>query len=201
MTRIRLLGRSGLACGFALLAVGLISASCSATPGLGKQQVVFSVSTGFSQGINATTADVVDIGVPPFGLYNLSSDNVRITAVKLVSPSGAVRVHSLTAYVGRIGNLAIGRGDFLKLCRATDPPHAVTAAVTQPHSSSAWQIVLAVTFVRPGRYRLYRAKIFYTAGRRNGWQYTNLNATIVVAAARTGTRPKFDGCLYSQARQ
>ena len=60
---------------------------------------------------------------------------------------------------------------------------------------ASWLVVIAVTVARPGRYYLGRAKISYTTGGQNGWQYQNLNTTLYVHAAPPGAKPWFDGCL------
>ena len=89
---------------------------------------------------------------------------------------------------------ALGRGDLLRYCRATDKPYPVSADVTPPHSDSPWNVILAITFAKPGRYHLVRAKVFYTTGAQSGWQYQTLDTTMTVSAASKGTRPVMDGC-------
>ncbi len=54
--------------------------------------------------------------------------------------------------------------------------------------------MLAITFAKPGRYHLVRAKVFYTTGTQSGWQYQTLDTTMTVSAASKGTRPALDGC-------
>jgi hypothetical protein len=66
--------------------------------------------------------------------------------------------------------------------------------VTRPHSESPWNVVLAVTFARPGTYHLVRDKIVYTTRGHTGWQYQELDTTITVTAASKGTEPELDGC-------
>jgi hypothetical protein len=192
MTMLRKIGQRTL--GPLLVGTLLLGADCSSVGGPAGQQVVFYVDTGFGQGISATTMDVVDLGVP--GLYNLSDQSVRLTAVTLVSAPKPVHIRSVTAYVlPPWGALGLGHGNLLRLCRKSDRPYPVTAAVTQPHSEPRWEVVIAFTITKPGRYYLGRAKISYTANGQQGWQYQNLFATITVQAARPGTKPRFDGCL------
>lgn len=155
---------------------------------------MFTVATGFSQGGPAATIDVVDLGLPT--LYNLSRHRVRLRAVSLVSVAPAVHIKSVTAYLYSQagGGVGIIHGDMLRYCRKQDIPYPLTDAVTPPHSYSNWFVVIALTFTKPGRYYVGRAKIYYTTNGQRGWQYQNLNTTIVIAAARKGTKPAFDGC-------
>jgi hypothetical protein len=66
--------------------------------------------------------------------------------------------------------------------------------VNPPHADSNWDVVLAMTFTKPGRYHLHWVKIYYTTNGRNGWQYEHLNLTVFVKATPPGTKPRFDGC-------
>jgi hypothetical protein len=180
-------GAAGLA--GALLAIVLSAAGCSAAmPGEG---IVFTDASGFSQGMSATTIDVVDLGVP--GLHNVAGRSVRLRGVSLVSVPSAVHVRSVTAY--RYG-IAIGTdlGDLLKHCRKQDRPYRLADVVTRPHSDSDWYLVIAMTFTKPGRYYLDRAKIYYTVDGQQGWQYENLGTTMDITAPPKGTKPAAAGC-------
>src|SRR5262249_44723589 len=84
-------------------------------------------------------------------------------------------------------------GNLLKDCPDLKQ-YAVTAAVTPPHAETQWNIVLAITFAKPGRYDLHRVKIFYSADGHRGWQYQNLNTTMIISSPRKGAKPQFDGC-------
>jgi len=186
MTRIGVAGLAG-----ALLVAVLFVASCSAPAKPGGAGVVFTVVSGVSQGMPATTIDVVDVGMP--GLHNLSGYSVRLRRVSLVSVARSVHLRSVTAYRPG-GAVGIGHGDLLKYCRNVNEPYPVNDAVTPPHSDSIWNVVVAITFAKPGRYYLGRAKIYYTVNGQRGWQYQNLNTTIDITAARKGAKPAFDGC-------
>lgn len=175
-----------------LLAAGLLAGGCSAAAPYGSEHAVFSVPTGFREGISATTVDVVDIGVPL--LYNMSGQRVRVLRVGLTQVPASVQLRSITAHPATNGTIGLGHGDLVKFCRKNFPPYPVTDAVTAPHANSNWYVLLAVSFTHPGRYYLGRVKIFYTAGGQRGWQYDNLFATITITAARPGTKPSFDGC-------
>jgi len=174
--------------GLGLTAV-LMVMGCSSGPG-GGEGVVFAVHTGFLQGSTNTTVDVVDIGVP-WDLYNVTAHSVRLRAVSLVSVPGAVHVLNVYAHQGM--GVGIIEGDLLKLCRQY-PPYPLTDVLVPPHSDSTWKVVLAITFIKPGRYQLGRVKIYYTTNGHQGWQYQNLNTIIYVKAARQGTKPEFSGC-------
>jgi hypothetical protein len=148
------------------------------------------IVTGFSQGGPATTIDTVDIGVP--GSRNVTGYRVKLTRVSLASVSPSVHLRSVTAYPPGPG-VGIVNGNLLKRCRQ-DKAYPVTADVTPPHSAAQWNIVIAVTFAKAGRYDLRQVKIYYLTNGHRGWQYQNLNTTMVVSAARNGAKPQFDGC-------
>lgn len=73
--------------------------------------------------------------------------------------------------------------------------HPLTADVTPPYATAQLNIVLAVTFARPGRYDLHRVKIGYITDGHHGWQYQNLNTTMEISAARKDAKPQFTGCV------
>lgn len=82
-----------------LLAAMLLPIGCSPGPSQMREQVVFSVATGFGQGMrHVTPVDVVDVGVP--ALHNLTGRSVRVRKVSLVSAPAAVRLLSVTAHPG-----------------------------------------------------------------------------------------------------
>jgi len=178
-----------------LLTAVLLAVGCSPKSGSGGEGVVLTVATGFSQGMPATTSDVVDLGLP--ALHNISGHSVGLRGVSLVSVPNAVHVRSVTAYLYTSRNgagLGIGHGDWQKYCRKRDMPQPVTDIVIPPHSDSKLFVVIAMTFARPGSYYLGRAKIYYTTNGQPGWQYQSLYTTIVITAARKDTKPAFDGC-------
>lgn len=150
---------------------------------------MFANPTEFSQGGLATTIDVLDVGLSH--LYNLTGQSVRLSGVQLVSVPSAVHLRSATAYTGSIP-VGIGRGDLLKYCRKADKPYPLTDFATPPHSASPWYVVMAITFSRPGRYYLGRVKVYYVTAGQHGWQYENLNATMVVTRPPSGAKPVFD---------
>jgi hypothetical protein len=173
----------------ALLAIVLSTAGCSAArPGEG---VVFRPVSLASEGLSATTIDVVDVGA--LALHNVTGRSVRLRGVSLVSVPRAVHVRSVTAYRYGIA-IGIARGDLLKYCLKQDRPYPVTDVVTRPHSDSEWYVVISMTFTKPGRYYLGRAKIYYTVDGQQRWQYEDPNITMDITTARKGTKPAFDGC-------
>ena len=169
-----------------LLATGSALAECG---GSGRVLADDGSDIGLS---HVTTVDVVDVGMS--GLHNDTSHRVRVLGISLVSVRRAVHLLSVTAYPAPFG-LAVGRGNLLKLCRKTDPPHPVSDFVAAPHADANWDLVLAFGFTKPGRYSLSRVKISYETNGQKGWQYEHLNTTVTVQAARPGTKPQFDGCL------
>ena len=181
MTRCRRVGLVGTP----LLTVALL-AGCSRSGSQPREQVVFSVVTGFSLTGSSSVVDMVDLALP--GLINVSDNAVRITGVRLVSLPSGVHLRSVTAYNS---DLAIGlaNGDLLRYCRSVYRPFPVSDAIMPAHFESRWNIVLAITFAKPGRYHLGRAKIFYSTNGHAGWQYQNLNTTLTITAASTGSKP------------
>lgn len=175
----------------ATLIIVVMSSGCAAARPESRHNV-FSVVKGFTQGISATTADVVDVGIQPFGLSNVTGHSVRLLGVSLVSASPSVRLRSITAY-GPGEGVGIVHGDLLKHC-PSNKPYPVSDDVTPPHSSSRWNIVLALVFAKPGRYYFRDVKIVYTTNGQRGWQYENLFTTIVITEAPAGTKSAFDGC-------
>jgi hypothetical protein len=175
---------------FAVLA-GILLAACSSAAGTG-EETVFTVATGFSQGGPASTIDTVNIGVPE--THNVTGRSVRIERVSLASEPPGVRLKSVTAYLPGPG-VGVMLGNLLKRsCSRTFKPYPVTADVTPPHADADWNLVVAITFARPGRYDLHHVKIFYVTNGHQGWQYQNLNTTMIISAARKGAKPRFDGC-------
>jgi hypothetical protein len=170
----------------------LLVAGCSGSAG-GGERVVFRVASGFSQGGPATTADVIDVGVG--ALRNVTGHSVRLRKISLVAEPEAVTAQ-MTAYrySQTVTGLGIEHGNLLAHCRRSLTPYPVTDVIAGPHSDSGWLVIIALRFAEPGRYRLDRVRIDYTTNGQPGWQYQNLNTTIVVSAARKGTRPRFDGC-------
>jgi hypothetical protein len=172
-----------------LIAVILL-AGCSPAPGTGGSKA-FATVTGFSQGGPASTIDTVDIGVP--GSNNITGHSVRWERVSLVSAPAAVHLRSVFAY-GPGPGVGVVFGNILKNC-PEDKPYPVNAAVTPPHAETQWNIVLVITFAKPGRYDLHRVKIFYVTDGHRGWQYQNLNTTMIISAPRVGEKPQPTWCV------
>jgi hypothetical protein len=170
-----------------LLAVVAL-AGCSSGSG---EHAVFAVFAPSSDGGPATTVDMVDVALPT--LTNVTGSAVTLRDISLVSVSRAAHLRSVTVY-GSEMKIALGRGDLLRYCRATDMPYPVAADVTPPHSDSPWNVMLAITFTKPGRYHLVRARLSYTTDGHSGWQDQNLDTTITVTTASKGARPAMDGC-------
>ena len=174
------------ACG---LLAGILSAGCS--PAGTGEGTVFAVVTGFSQGGPASTIDTVDIGVP--GSQNVTDRSVRFERVSLVGAPGAVHLRSVFGYPRGPG-VGVMFGNMLKNC-PDDKPYPLTAAVTPPHAETQWNIVLAITFAKPGRYDLHRVKIYYVTDGHRGWQYQNLDTTMLISAPRARAKRQPTECL------
>lgn len=171
------------------LIVGVLSVGCSTAGGNG-EATVLTVVSGFSQGGPSTTIDTVDIGVP--GGQNVTSYRVRWERVSLVSIPPAVHLDRVFAYPPGPG-IGIVDGNIFKNC-PDNKPDPITAAVAPPHAEMQWNVVIALTFTKPGRYDLRRVKIFYATDGHRGWQYQDLNTTLVISTPRKGAKPRFDGC-------
>jgi hypothetical protein len=175
---------AAMACG---LLAGILSAGCSPAAGTG-EATVFTVATGFSQGGPASTIDTVNIGVP--GGQNVTGHSVRFESVRLAGVPAAAHLSSVFAYRQSVGVIF---GNMHKEC-PEDRQYPLTAAVLPPHAETQWNIVLAITFAKAGRYDLHHVKIYYVTDGHHGWQYQNINTTMVISAARKGAKPAFDGC-------
>lgn len=155
---------------------------------------VFVVQQGVTQGGPASTADIVDIGLPM--LHNMTAHAVTLRWVRLAGHVRGMRVLNVTAYqYSEAGEgIAADLGDLRKHCRKEMTPYPVTRAVTRAHADSNWLIIIAITFSRPGRYTIRRAKIGYRTDGHLGWQYQNLDTTVNVHEANPGARPALSGC-------
>jgi len=169
-----------------LIAV-VLSAGCASGNG---EATVMPLPLG-GQGGPATTIDTVDIGVP-LG-KNVTGYSVRLECVSLVSEPSAVHLDSVFAYPPG-PSIGLVTGNLIKGC-PYDKTYPVTAAVVRPHAQMRWNVTIALTFAKPGRYDVRRVKISYVTNGHSGWQYQALNTTIAVSAARKGAKPQFTGCL------
>jgi hypothetical protein len=110
---------------------------------------VFAVQQGVTQGGPASTADIVDIGLPL--LHNMTAHAVTLRWVRLAGHFNGMRVLNVTAYQYSQGGegIAAGLGDLRKHCREEMTPYPVARAVTRAHADSNWLIIIAITFSRP----------------------------------------------------
>jgi hypothetical protein len=178
-------------CGAVLACVAVLGCSSgSEQPSTG---AIFTVPTKFSQGIRATTVDVVDMGVP-FGLYNRSAHTAQLRSVTIVGLPRSARLDSILAYVPAHGAVALAHGDYLKYCRKVDKFYPVTDVVAPAHSASKWNVIIAVTFTKPGLYKIAHIKLVYQSNGNLYWQYESLNTIITVKSASATSKPLFDGC-------
>lgn len=169
---------------------GVLSAGCSPTGGDG-EATVMTVVTGFSQGGPASTVDTVNIGVPDS--ENLTGHSVRVERISLVSLPPSVHLRSVYAYAPG-PDVGVMFGNLRTQCPAKKA-YPLTAVVIPPHAVQGWHAIVAISFTKPGRYDLHHVKIYYVTDGHQGWQYQDLNTTMVISAPRKGARPAFDGCL------
>ena len=102
MARARLAGFAGV------LVVGvLVDTGCSTAAKPGGEAVACTVG-GVTQGMSATTVNVVNVAMQT--LHNVSGCSVRLRGVSLVSVPSAVQVTSVTACLDGTNNIGMGPG-------------------------------------------------------------------------------------------
>jgi hypothetical protein len=81
----------------------------------------------------------------------------------------------------------------VKQCRREMRPYRLTSVVTPQHGL---QMVpgASLTFSKPGWNYLRRVRIDYTTGGQEGWQYQNLNQTMIITFHNKKLKA-FYGCL------
>ena len=165
----RMVSRIGTA---ALLAAGCTDTNAGHT--------VFPDSTGFTSTMRTQAEETTDIGFEPF--YNLTGDHIRLRGAAFVSPPPELRVLNVRAYDYRqTRETVMGQaGDLAKECPHLFKPKPISSYLTPPHGSSSWFVVIAFTISKPGRYNLRRVRIDYTAAGHPGWQYIDIDTTVVV---------------------
>jgi hypothetical protein len=62
----------------------------------------------------------------------------------------------------------------------TTPSQPIDSFILPAHSKSSWYVVIAFTISKPGRYNLRRLRVDYTTNGRRGWQYLEIDTTVVV---------------------
>lgn len=180
--------RTQLAC---VMICAIMLASCASVTSGDSETIVFEVAKGFTTTIPVQTREILDIGIYP--LRNLTGDSVRLVSESFAHAPRQVHTLSVYAYNYRhtkdvpLANV----GDMPKECPRQYVPHAIGSFVTPPHSDTPWFLVIAFTISRPGRYYLGRLRLDYKTDGHAGWQYQNINATIVVRnPPRPGPRPE-----------
>ena len=174
-----------LAC---VVATTVLTAACEGpTSSTAKKSAreVFAVQHNFAAHWHASTADILDLGVP--ALHNLTDHQVDVLQVSMVDRPSAVHVLGVTAYNYREsgGGVISQIGDLSRDCPKKYVPHPVEAAVTPPRSDSAWFLVIAFQVSHPGTYHLDKLRIDYADASGRGWQYQNVNTTLSVQPATT----------------
>ena len=168
----------------------LMLTSCASGTSGKSGKVVFDLAKGFTTTIPVHTQEIIDIGIYPLG--NITGDGVRLISASFADAPRQVRTLNVHAYNYRhTKDVPLGDvGDLPKECPKQYVPHAIDSFVTPPHSDTPWFLVIAFTISRPGRYYLGRLRLRYKTAGHAGWQYQNINATIVVKnPPRPGPRP------------
>lgn len=177
---------------------GSLAVGCAGSPGpRGPEQVVFREPVGGYFSGPARVQRILDLGFPV--LHNDSDHTVRIVSVELVSPGPYVRLLSATAYLWAqtgVGQTVAAYGNLSKECPHLYIPHPLSAAVTRPHSDSAWTVILALRITRPGTYHIKRVRVEYLADGQRAWQYYNMDD---IVHAMPGYGPHLKGCAAGGA--
>jgi len=169
------------------LLAAVLSAGCSSGNG---EATVLRLPLG-GQGGPATTIDTVDIGVLT-GSENVTGSRVRLERISLASVPSSVHLDSFYAYPpGQGVGLIVGN---LRRDCPKDKWYPVTAVVVPPHKQMQWNVVIGLTFTKPGTYDVRRVKVFYVTDGHSGWQYSAVHTTMVVSAARKGAEPQLTTC-------
>lgn len=163
----------------AVLLPVLPAAACTATNAAG-QRAVFPVSTGLTSTMPTQTDEITDIGFEPF--YNRTGDPIRLRSVGFDLPPSELQVLNVRAYdYRRTKETVIGQsGDLARECPHLFKPKPINSYITPPRGASSWFVVIAFTISKPGRYYLKRVRIDYTAAGHRGWQYVDINTTMVI---------------------
>lgn len=162
----------------ALLAA--VPATACTAPGNGSRGV-FPNSTGLTSKNPTNTDEINDIGFEPF--YNLTGTPVRLRSVSFTASPAALHVINVRAYnYKHTKNVPLGgSGDLAKECPHEYQPQPINSYVIPPHGAASWFVVIAFTISKPGRYFLKRVRIDYTAGGHQGWQYEEIDTTMIVS--------------------
>jgi hypothetical protein len=177
-----------------LLAAALLIATCAIGLGLAAGQgPAIPVASGADQTGWASTADLINLGVP------LSGDRrtmpLRLEQITFEGRSPHVHLLGVIAFrPDRFGYHSLMLGNLLQHCRAAYQPVPLTDIVIPPHTDPDWDVMAVFRIDRPGRYVVGPVRISYTEAGHLGWQDQNLGTTIVVSAARPGQKPVFDSC-------
>jgi len=164
-----------------------LSAGCASGNG---EATVLRLPLG-GEGGPATTIDTVDIGVLT-GSQNVTGYSVRLERISLVSVPPSVHLDGFYTYPPGQG-VGLITGNLPRVC-PKDKWYPVTAVVVPPHKQLRWNVVIALTFTKPGTYDVRRVKVFYVTNGHSGWQYSAVHTTMVVSAARKGAKPQLTGC-------
>jgi hypothetical protein len=173
-----------------IVASFLAVAGCTPVTSTPPATAVFLMAGGFTTTMPVHTREIVDIGIGP--LRNVTGTAARVLSVSFAHAPPEVHTLNVRAYnYNQTGATTLGGlGDLAQECPTTYVPHPVNSYVTPAHKDTPWFIVIAFTISKPGRYYLGKVILRYRTGTRDGWQYQNINATVVVKnPPRPGPRP------------
>jgi hypothetical protein len=163
------------------LAAMLICTGCVSPQAAGGEHDVFPASGGTTSVMTSNTDEINDLGMYP--LPNLAGSSIRIESVTIASPPPGMRTLNVRAYdYDQTKNVVIGgAGDLPTECPRQYKPHPIDSFITPPHAKKpSWFVVIEFTISKPGRYSLRRLRIDYTVDGRPGWQYFDVDTTVVI---------------------
>jgi hypothetical protein len=126
------------------------------------------------------TSEITDLGIDP--LPNRSGSPVRLKSVTIASPPPELHILNVRAYNYTQAKVVVigSAGDLPTECPHQFRPSPVDSFITPARSTSSWFIVIAFTISKPGRYSVPGLRVDYTTDGRKGWQYLEIDTTVVV---------------------
>ena len=160
------------------LAAMLICAGCASPQG--GERDVFPASEGTTSVNPSHTDEINDIGLQL--LQNFTKSPIRLRSVTLVSPPSSLHMLNVRAYdVTQTKQYILGMLGVLTVeCSDKFIPHPLDSFMIPAGRESPWFVVIAFTITKPGRYYLGKVRIDYTTDGHDGWQYQDIDTTMVI---------------------